>query len=265
MRYCYRTADPARLAPVAKAIDSAPLTFDRETRTMRVRLTTEHVDRYGEVVVAAGMRAVKRVPFLLQHGGDVMRGMWPLGYVADLTPGRCEDGVPCIDGTAHWYAPGEGVSDPDVLRAMDMAEQGIITGISIGFRPYEAEKREVVVPGDDRPEDDPPESVLHYTDWELLELSLVTVPANPEAQVLDGDDAVETPEDAEIEAELAALVEAEGQAVADEIDKTEPAATRTAEQPVVTPPEQDGTSRPGGERSAIDLLCDRLESHYRRA
>ncbi|MBM3314266.1 hypothetical protein FJY71_00280 [candidate division WOR-3 bacterium] len=146
-------------------------------------VTSETEARDGMVLLLDGVRYVDgdRIPLLWTHGYG-LRDDLPTGSVSGF---RVEevDGIPCIVGVKTYYQPGEAVqhlqSDAVTLPAVifDMRRQGHFRGTSIGFRVRTHEMR---VPKFPRYSEDGAE-VPHVTEWELLELSDVAVPADPYA------------------------------------------------------------------------------------
>jgi HK97 family phage major capsid protein/HK97 family phage prohead protease len=124
-------------------------------------LSDATVDRYGDIVEPGGwdLRAFKKNPIaLFGHSSG-----FPIGKWADV---RVDGGK--LKGRLEFAS--EGTSDRiDELRRL--VEQGILRAVSVGFRPIEA------VPINDKE----PWGAQRYTKQELLETSLVSVPANPAA------------------------------------------------------------------------------------
>ncbi len=120
-------------------------------------LSTEHTDRYGDVVVQRGINTTnfQRNPVaLLNHQHSFVIGRWDNVGI--------EDGV--LRGRLK-LAPAGSSDKLDEVRALVKA--GILTATSIGFRALESEPR--------------PGGGVRYTQSELVECSLVAVPANPNA------------------------------------------------------------------------------------
>ncbi len=131
-----------------------------ERRIIRGIATTPTVDRVGDVVEPEGMIQRGPVKLHLYHKHDL-----PVGHV---TFGR-----PTKKGT-----PFE-AEIPDVKEAGTVRERvneawhsvkyKLLQAVSIGFRPIEYEPIK--------------EGGVRYKSWEMLELSLVGVPANPDATI----------------------------------------------------------------------------------
>ena len=162
---------------VVKGLTS-PRTWDDEKRSAKFIMTTEQVDRYGDIVGQAGMDITNfsaNPQGLLFHNSR----SWPVGQWSDIT--KVLSGRPKRTEGVLNFLP-EGV-DVDCDRAANHVKHGTIKTVSIGFIP----------------DWDDVDAVLNEEeDWigyrfnksELIECSLVPVPANPGALVKDarGDD-----------------------------------------------------------------------------
>jgi HK97 family phage prohead protease len=122
-------------------------------------LSDETPDRYNDVISATGwdLRNFEKNPVaLFQH-----QSSFPIGVWTDI---QVKDGA--LRGRLQ-MAP-KGTSDRiDEIRALIAA--GILRATSVGFRPIESKPRSNSGPGE------------HYTKVELMECSIVSVPANPNA------------------------------------------------------------------------------------
>jgi HK97 family phage prohead protease len=126
-------------------------------------LSDESVDRMGEIITAGGWELgnFKKNPIaLFGHRGD-----FPIGKWKDL---RVEDGA--LRG--HLELAKEGTS-ARINEIRSLVEQGILRTVSVGFHPLKQE------PMDDKA--DKYFGPFKYLKQELLETSLVSVPANPNA------------------------------------------------------------------------------------
>jgi HK97 family phage prohead protease len=122
-----------------------------------ITISTMGLDRESDEVVPEGgeFDAYKRSP-VVQWGHDY--SAIPIGTTTSL------EVVPTRGIRARWrWLEG----DVFAGRVRNAWEQGIIRAASIGFRPIESERNE--------------RGGRRYTRWELLEWSLVAVPANAEA------------------------------------------------------------------------------------
>lgn len=124
-------------------------------------LSDATVDRYGEVVEPAGwdLRNFKKNPIaLFGHNSSFAIGRW-----TDL---RVEEGR--LMGRLNLAKRGTSYRLDELIG---LVEQGILRAVSVGFRPLKAEPLD--------PEK--PYGPQRYLRQELLETSLVAVPANPAA------------------------------------------------------------------------------------
>lgn len=121
-------------------------------------LSDDTKDRYGDVIQAEGwdLRSFKRNPIaLFNHNSDFPIGSWENVRV---------EGNRLI-GRLKLAASGTSERIDELIR---LVEQGILRAVSVGFKPLETEKLGTG-PG------------LRFLKQELLETSLVSVPANPSA------------------------------------------------------------------------------------
>lgn len=135
--------------------------LDAPSRKFSGIASTPELDRQGHVIDMAGARFSNPLPLLLFHDqaspiGTVRLKRGPDGIEFEAT-------LPNID------TPGR-VKDR-IDEAWDSITAGLITGVSIGFRAV-GDAVEVVKGG------------LKFLKTEILELSLVTIPANASASIL---------------------------------------------------------------------------------
>jgi phage head maturation protease len=127
---------------------------DEELREIHGWASRPETDRHGDVVEPMGMEAPKgTIPLLLDHDHK-----HAVGTVLKLTPQR--DGVRFIARIAKIAAPGALKTLVD--DAWSMVSHKLRSATSIGFKPVE------MVPHGDG---------WKFKRWEILELSLVSVPA----------------------------------------------------------------------------------------
>ena len=125
--------------------------------------TTPTPDRYGDIVEPLGAKFALPLPLLWQH-----RGSEPVGQVSEAAVQA--DGITVVARMPL-------IAESKTLRerieeAVESVTLGLVRGLSIGFRGM-------------------PEGVdinmdtytFHFREWEWLELSLVTIPANAEATI----------------------------------------------------------------------------------
>jgi HK97 family phage prohead protease len=145
-------------APICKRLDLSLSGITKFVASGQRRLrgfaSTDDLDRQGDVVVPSGGRWTLPVSLLWQH----MHHM-PIGWVRSIE----------VRGAGLWIeaevAQGFGQAD----EAWRMVEANLVTGYSLGFLPIASEP----LRGGGR----------RFTDWELLEVSVATVPANPFAKI----------------------------------------------------------------------------------
>jgi HK97 family phage prohead protease len=130
--------------------------LDDEQRTIRGIASTPTPDRHGDVLEPLGATFTNPIPLLLHH--DKER---PVGR-ATLTATR--DGI-AFEATIADIKESGAVRDR-LNEAWQSVKAGLITGVSIGFRPLK-DGIELLKSGG-----------LHLLRTEICELSLVTVPAN---------------------------------------------------------------------------------------
>jgi HK97 family phage prohead protease len=130
-----------------------------ETKGLEFILSDATPDRYDDIIMTAGWELAnfKKNPIaLFAHSGSFPIGKWKSV--------RIEDNA--LRGTLD-LAP-EGTSDRiDEIRRL--VDAGILKAVSVGFTPIAYEERKGDTYG------------LVYTEQELVECSLVSVPANPNA------------------------------------------------------------------------------------
>ncbi|MCK5019595.1 MAG: HK97 family phage prohead protease [Candidatus Peribacteraceae bacterium] len=138
---------------------------------MRIIASTEAVDRDGEVIKLDGwdLKNFKQSPmFLWAHNSREL----PLGNIVNIKKNK-KDGR--LEGDIEWASP---EANPFAQLVKAQFEEEIMNSFSVGFIPRERDE----------------ENWKIITKAELLEISAVPVPANPEARVVmakgyDQDDA----------------------------------------------------------------------------
>jgi len=136
-------------------------TFDADTRTIAGIASTPAPDRMGDVVEPLGINYKNPLPLLLYHDPKKPVGMVTLG-------------APTADGLP-FEATLPTVTEAGVLRdrideAWQSIKAGLLAGVSIGFRSLEDTFNKTT-------------GGLRYLKTEILELSLVTIPANAAATI----------------------------------------------------------------------------------
>jgi HK97 family phage major capsid protein/HK97 family phage prohead protease len=135
---------------------------DDEQRTITGIATTPETDRVGDIVESRGAKFRNPLPLLLFH--DHTR---PVGTLKLSKP--TDDGIEFTASLPHIAEPGP-LRDR-VSEAWQSVKAGLIRGVSIGFRAFD-DGVELMKSGG-----------LRFTGFEILELSLVSVPANASATI----------------------------------------------------------------------------------
>lgn len=130
--------------------------------TIRGTASTPTPDRIGDVVEPMGAKFKLPMPLLWQHHSDK-----PIGQVTFAQPTK--DGIP-------FEAKIPKIAEPGALRdrieeAIQSVKHRLVAATSIGFRAIEGAVETLKGGG------------LRFKEWEWLELSLVTIPANAEATI----------------------------------------------------------------------------------
>lgn len=133
-----------------------------DPRTLEYVMSDGSVDRMGDIIEPGGwqLAAFKRNPIaLFGHSGG-----FPIGRWEDV---RVDGGK--LKGRLEFARPGTSARI-DEIRSL--AEQGILKAVSVGFQP---------VPGKVEPIENSKRGGVRYKEAELVECSIVSVPANPNA------------------------------------------------------------------------------------
>lgn len=120
-------------------------------------ITTDAVDREGDIVNPKGMRPIppdQKIPVLYGHDHASL----PIGVATAFAVG--ERGI-----RAGWRWLKD---DPFAQRVRNAWDQEVLNAVSIGFLP----KKATPIPGG---------RGLRFDEWELIEFSVVPSPANPQA------------------------------------------------------------------------------------
>lgn len=132
--------------------------FDDNKREFEGIATTIAVDRYGDIVESQGATFELPLPLLWQHNSSA-----PVGHVTSATPTKKNIKV---KGTLA-KTDVAGTLKDRLDEAWQSLKLGLVRHLSIGFNPIKYEP----IPESDK-------YGLHFLEWEWLELSLVTIPAN---------------------------------------------------------------------------------------
>lgn len=130
--------------------------MDDETRVIRGIASTPSPDRMDDVVMPKGAKFNLPIPLLWQHNPDQ-----PIGHVTEAT--ITDKGIEVVAEIA------KGITD-EIERAWKLVKAGLVRGLSIGFRELKTEQI-------------PNSWGVIFEEWEWLELSAVTIPANAEASI----------------------------------------------------------------------------------
>jgi hypothetical protein len=140
--------------------------IDEMKLTVRMRISTEDIDRDGHVLIQAGGRYdnYRENPcVLLEHGEE-----YKLAVAMSETPDKQlaisleQDGT---YGVAHHTN-----SNEMSMQIFDMVVCGLVRACSIGFDPFAAFVK--YIEG---------EEILHFSDWDTLEWSYCAIGVNPKA------------------------------------------------------------------------------------
>src|SRR5262245_58714247 len=134
--------------------------LDAERRIIRGLATTPDPDRHGDVIEPLGVSFKNPLPLLLFH--DTQR---PVAMATFAAP--TEAGV-AFEATIAEVAEA-GSLRARVDEAWQSIKPGVITGVSIGFRALEVAEMK---------------TGFRFLKTEVVELSLVTIPANASATIL---------------------------------------------------------------------------------
>jgi HK97 family phage major capsid protein/HK97 family phage prohead protease len=135
--------------------------IDDEQRVITGTATTPEPDRVGDIIEPMGATFTNPVPLLLYH--DKQK---PVGRVTFKKPTK--NG---IDFSADLpVVPEPGALKDRIDEAWQSVKAGLLAGVSVGFRSIE----EAYIPAT---------GGFHFLKTEILELSLVTVPANAGATI----------------------------------------------------------------------------------
>jgi len=132
--------------------------------TTRFRLTERKVDRDGDVVESGGGRLdnFKLNPVVLfSHGFSRAQQMLPIGRVL---PESIKQTQRFIDGDVEFHEEG---SDPFSAMIGEKVRGGFLNTGSIGFLPVVVSTDTVL----------PKQTGITFTEWELLEFSIVPIPS----------------------------------------------------------------------------------------
>jgi uncharacterized protein len=136
-------------------------TIDEERRLITGIASTPTMDRVGDEVMPMGAKFATPMPLLLYHNPER-----PVGNVDFAKPTK--KGIPFKASLPNVVE--EGIVRDRVLEAWHSLKYKLVAAVSIGFRGLEGGV-EMTKTG------------LRFNAWEWLELSLVSIPAQPEAVI----------------------------------------------------------------------------------
>lgn len=134
--------------------------FDDDKRIIEGVASTPAPDRLQDIVNPLGAKFVLPLPFLWQHKHDN-----PVGHVIDADPKKT--GIPFKAQIAQTDEPG--ILKDMLDRAWQSLKLRLVRYVSIGFNPI---KYSFIENGG-----------IEFEEWDWLELSGVTIPAQPEAAI----------------------------------------------------------------------------------
>lgn len=134
--------------------------YDDDEQVITGWATTPEPDRYGDVVEPLGAKFAAELPLLWQHRHDS-----PVGIVKFGKPTK--DGIPFTASVAKITTPGALKDMCDL--AWQSVKEKLVRGVSIGFRALEYSYMDG--------------GGIRFTESEIYELSLVTIPANAAATI----------------------------------------------------------------------------------
>lgn len=133
------------------------LSFDDSEGVIEGIASTPETDRYGDRVIPEGAQYKLPIPLLWQHNAGN-----PIGSVEKVT--ITKDGIRVVARVAL------GVTD-EIDKYWKLIKAGLVRGLSIGFMPIKVA-------------DIAGSWASEYLEWDWLELSAVTIPANADASIV---------------------------------------------------------------------------------
>jgi hypothetical protein len=136
--------------------------LNEQRRTIEGIATTPTPDRMNDIVVPEGARFKTPLPLQLHHDSRL-----PVGTVDFARPTKT--GIPFKASLPVVAEPG--VVQDRVNEALHSLKYRLLNAVSIGFQPINGAIEQLKSGG------------LKFLEWEWLELSLVSIPAQPEAVI----------------------------------------------------------------------------------
>lgn len=137
---------------------------DEDRRVIRGMATTPELDRHGDIVDPMGAKFASVVPLLWQHKHDL-----PVGQVRFGKP--TPEGIPFEAEVARVDEPGKVKDRLD--EAWHSVKSKLVRFVSVGMRAAKSALVPLTGGG------------VKFTDYEIIELSLVTIPAQPNATITE--------------------------------------------------------------------------------
>jgi HK97 family phage prohead protease len=134
---------------------------DEDARVITGMASTPTPDRLEDVVEPTGAQFKLPMPLLFHHDSEQ-----PIGHVIKAKVGKA--GIEIVAKLAQLAEPGRLKDRLD--EAWQSLKLGLVSGLSIGFKPIEFSFIEET-------------KGIRFTRWDWLELSAVTIPANQEATI----------------------------------------------------------------------------------
>ena len=133
---------------------------ESKSRTITGTATTPEPDRMGDIIEPLGVEFTNPMPLLWQHKSDK-----PIGTVVFKKPTK--DGIDFVASMPVIDEPG--ALKERVDEAWQSIKHGLVRAVSIGFKAIEAAFMD--------------KGGIHFLKTEVLELSVVTIPANQSATI----------------------------------------------------------------------------------
>lgn len=143
-------------------VEVQELAYGDGKRVIRGIATSPSVDRTGDVIEMNGVQVAPDIPLFMYHDSTKAVGRAKFGKPT-------KDGIP-FEATLPNIAEAGALKDR-VEEAWQMVQYGLITAVSIGFRTLN-DAYELIKGGG-----------IKYNEIEVMELSLVPVPAQPDAVI----------------------------------------------------------------------------------
>jgi len=201
------------------------VTTDEDERTDKSFITTDSLDRDGEVVLPSGgnFTEFRKNPVVtFAHRYDEL----PVGRALWLKRDEQKGRVGILAKTQYAAKPddwGDAPWQPSAVWAM--VQQGILKGKSIGFLPLEVRPP---TPKDVKARPDWEKAKLVISKWLLLEYAVAPVPSNPDALVQSIGKGLVVPE---------SLLEAMGMMVPANTERDDPQISQISQMQIQTLPE----------------------------